>query len=162
MSEESSKAEHDAIAAAMGFGPEPPRELTNADRAHEAHGQARAALRNAETAARRNDHAGAKRWADTAQRMADTAAQLATMPMPLKSPEEEQAVRQELQERLAKFCTDDAALNQWRLRLEIWKEMAAEAERTGTTPPLPMPPRPPHWADTLPEDVRRRVIGEDV
>lgn len=147
------------IKEALGFAPDDPREKTPGDRARDAHREGQAALKSAEKAARRNDLAAAKKWTDTAKRMADIAAQLATMPLPQPSWEEEEAIHQELSERLAKFCRDEMELQRWRLRREIYEEMAAEAQRTGGPMPPPMPPRPSHWADTLPEDLRDRIMA---
>jgi hypothetical protein len=157
---EFTEAESKLVREALAGAPEGPPVKSPGDRARDAHAQGHAALKSAEKAARRNDLAAAKQWTATAKRMADIADQLANTPLPEPSWEEEEAIRQQLVERFAKFCGDDDALNRWRMRREIWEEMAAEAHRTGASPPPPMPPRPPHWADALPEDVRRRVLGE--
>jgi hypothetical protein len=156
LSDEDSKLAYDA----MGFPPEKPREKSPADRAHEAREQGYAALKSAERAARKNDLAAAKKWTDTAARMAEIAAKLANTPAPQSSWEEEEAVREELRERLTKFANDNYALHWWRIRHEIWEEMAAEAQRTGAPMPSSMPPRPPHWADALPEELRQRILEE--
>lgn len=86
------------------------------------------------------------------------AAHLANMPPPAQSWEEGEKTRAELRRRLARFCGDHNALYRWRARREIWEGMAAEARRVGAPMPSPMPPCPPHWADKLPEDLRRRVM----
>lgn len=148
------------VVEAMGFTPDDTHEKTPADRAREAHAQGHAALKSAERAARRNDLAAAKQWTATAQRMADIAAQLANTPLPLSSWEQSDEVREDLRARLTKIAGDEDALNRWRMRLEIWEDMNAEAQRTGAPPPSPMPPRPPHWSDTLPENLRRRILDE--
>jgi hypothetical protein len=92
--------------------------------------------------------------------MADAADQLARTPLPPTSWEEQEAIREELHKRLARFCGDAHALSRWRMRREIWEEMAAEAQRAGAPMPSPMPPRPPHWADKLPDDLRRRIVDD--
>jgi hypothetical protein len=156
MSEDLTPEEKDRVREAMGFAPEGPREKPPGDRAREAHGEARAALRNAEAAARRKDHASAKMWTDTAKRMADVAAQLADTPLPQPSWEEEEAMRAELMGRISKLAGDEEARRCWQVRQEIWEELAAEARRTGA----PMPPRPHHWMDDLPEGLRQRLENE--
>lgn len=158
---EFTEAESKLVREALAGAPEDPPAKSSGDRALEARAQGYAALKSAEKAARRNDLAAAKRWTDTAKRMADIANQLANMPPPQRSWEEEQAINQELSARLARFSRDDMALQRWRLRREIWEEMTAEAQRAGGPMPPLMPPRPPHWADTLPEDLRERVIAQD-
>lgn len=157
---EFTEAESKLVREALAGAPEGPPVKSPGDRARDAHREGHAALKSAEKAARRNDLAAAKKWTDTAKRMADIAAQLASMPLPQPSWEEEEAMREQLKARLAKFCGDGMALQRWRLRHEIWEEVTAEALRTGGPMPPPMPPRPSHWADTLPEHLRERVIEE--
>jgi len=162
MSEDLTPEEQARVREAMGFPPEGPREKPPGDRAREAHDEARAALRNAESAARRKDHAGAKRWADTAKRLADVAAQLANTPLPEPDWEKEESRLAEFRSRILKLGEGAMALTRWRMRLEIWEEMAAEAKRTGCPMPPPMPPRPRTWMDDLPEDLRKRLEEEEV
>lgn len=152
--DEESKLAYDA----MGFPAEAPRLKSQADGAREAREQGYAALKNAERAARKNNFAAAKKWTDLANRMVEVAAELANTPPPQSSWEEEEALREVLRERLAKLCDDDEKLRRWRIRRDIWEEMAAEARRTGAPMPSPLPPRPPHWADALPEELRQRIL----
>ena len=161
MSEDLTPEEDARVREAMGFPPEGPREKSPGERAREAHGEAQAALRNAEAAARRRDHAGAKMWTDTAKRLADAAAQLANTPPPERDWKQEEGRLAEFRSRLLKLGTDAEALRFWRMRLEIWEEMAAEAKRTGCPMPPPMPPRPRTWMDDLPEDLRKRLEEEE-
>lgn len=150
------------VRAAMGFAEEEaPRKKLPQDSACEAYAEAKGALRSAERAARRGDLTNARQWTAFAERLTAAAERLAQMPEPVPSWEEADAMRAELMDRLTKFAGDDRALQQWRIRLEIWQSMADEAQRTGAPMPAPMPPRPPHWADKLPEEVRRRIQNED-
>jgi len=152
--------EQTKIRAALRLPAETSRNDAPRDRARQAHFEARAALKSSEQAARRHDTAAAKEWTEIAKRQAAVAAQLANTPEPQSSWEEEEAMRVELMQRIDSLAGDDEALRRWEVRLEIWTEMAAEAERTGAPMPAPMPPRPPHWTDDLPEDLRDRLNEE--
>lgn len=159
--DEFTPAESKLVREALAGAPEPPEVKSPADRALETRAQGQAALKSAEKAARRNDLVAAKQWTATAKRMADIAEQLANMPKPTPSWEEEKALRAQLLERLNRFGEDSANRYRWRMRREIWEEMAAEAQRTGAPMPSPMPPCPPHWADTLPAHLRERVFEQE-
>lgn len=155
------EAEAKLMREALAGAPEPPEVKPPGDRALEARTQGYNALKSAEKAARRGDLAAAKQWTATAKRMADTAEQLANMPLPTPSWEEEEAIREELQRRLTRFAEASGARYRWRVRREIWEEMAAEAQRIGAPMPLPLPPCPPHWADALPEHLRQHILEQE-
>lgn len=118
--------------------------------------RAASALRRADLAARRGDLAAAKRWSDIAAKLSESANTLIEA-APSLPEEKEEAQREELCRRLKQLADSDFALQRWEMRREIWEEMAAEAQRTGAPMPSPMPPRPAHWTDALPDDVRHRV-----
>ncbi len=118
-----------------------------------------AALKQAERAAHRGNMAEAKKWNDVAQQIVATARRVAEIEPQPPSHEEDEAIREELRARINKYVEQDGALTQWRMRREMWEEMCAEARETGAPMPKPMPPRPPHWSDKLPEDVRLKVLG---
>lgn len=141
--------------------PEPPP-------GHAAHGhkqerersRAGTALKRAEAAARRGDAAEAKRWSDIARTLAEAARTLAEAPPPMDDPEEEERLRTELRARLGAHVNNEHALQAWEMRKQIWDEMAAMARAQGLPEPPPMPPRPPHWTDELPEDLRAHIRAE--
>lgn len=118
--------------------------------------RAKAALRHADLASRRGDVRDAKRWSDIAAKLSENARQLAEAP-PILPEEQVEAQRAELLRRLERLAQSDLELQRWHMRREIWEEMAAEAERQGAPPPPPLPPRPAHWTDALPEDLRQRI-----
>lgn len=157
---EFNEAEVRMIRQALDIPEDEPRKTPH-DEAHEAHAKATSALKSAERAARRGDYAEAKKWNDLAKHQSETAERLARMELPLPSWEEEEQTRAKLQEILTKYCSAAHEQLRWELRREIWREMAAEAERTGGAMPPPMPPRPPHWSDHLPEDLRRKIHDDD-
>jgi hypothetical protein len=156
--------EHEAriLREAMGFTEEetPVRERTRSDSARESYDSAEAAVRQADTAARRGDLAGAKHWSDVAKRLSEAAERLASTPPPEPSWEEQEKMRAVLMERISKLAEREEALRRWGVRKEIWDEMAAEAQRTGAPMPSPMPPRPHHWTDDLPDDLRKRLTED--
>lgn len=158
-----SRSEHNAIADALSaWLPAPPANEVAVEHARtlkQAQDRAEAALRRADLASRRGDIADAKRWSDVAAKLSESARQLAETAPSLPADEEE-AQRAELLQRLARLADSDRELQRWQMRREIWEEMAAEARRTGAPPPPPMPPRPAHWTDALPEDLRERMDQE--
>jgi hypothetical protein len=119
------------------------------------------ALRQAERAARKGDSAGAKRWSDIARQMQETAQKLAESEPP-SDYEEEERVRSELLAGLRKLADQDNGLMRWHIRREIWEEIAEQAKREGFPMPPPLPPRPAHWTDALPPDLRDRLEQEDL
>ncbi|MEJ0060270.1 MAG: hypothetical protein WDM79_12125 [Terricaulis sp.] len=146
------------------WGPEPESENAAKERKEEiraAHQKGEAALRQAEKAARKNDLAGAKRWTDVANQMVATARRLDEFVAPPEDYREEEEMRAEIRGRIAKFVNEDVTLQQWEMRAEIHAELCAEAARTGSPMPAPLPPRPPHWTDDLPVDLRERLLREE-
>lgn len=121
--------------------------------------RADAALRRADLASRRGDVAGAKRWSDVAAKLSESARQLADA-APRLPEDEEEAQRAELLARLTRLAESSREMDRWQMRREIWEEMAAEARRTGAPLPPPLPPRPAHWTDALPDDLRAQLEKE--
>ncbi len=78
----------------------------------------------------------------------------------MDDPEEEERLRAELRARLGAHVNNEHALRAWEIRKEIWDEMAAMARAQGLPEPPPLPPRPPHWTDDLPEDLRAHIRAE--
>ncbi len=137
--------------------PTPASDTVHAKAQHSARNRAETALKRAEKAARRGDAAEAKRWSDIAVNLADAARTLAEAPAPIDDPQGDERLRTELLERIRAVADDDLERQRWEIRHEIWKEMAEQARAEGRPLPSPLPPRPAHWSDDLPEDLRERL-----
>lgn len=97
------------------------------------------ALRQAEKASKRGDLAVAERWVKVATQAALAAERLQAQPVDL---EDDEAVREELKRRLARFCTFSQEVCNWEAEYEAWKLCAAHSRRTGAPAPPPMRPHP--------------------
>jgi hypothetical protein len=153
-------SEERSIAQALSnWLPPPPAHEAASDHARDlkqTQKRADSALRRADLASRRGDLAAAKRWSDVAAKLTESVGQLSEA-APRLPEDEEEAQREELCRRLAQLADSDLELQRWHMRREIWEEMAAEARRTGSPTPPPMPPRPAHWTDSLSDDLRQHL-----
>ena len=140
------------------FGPiSKPPEDTRAAEIVKTHNRGQAALRQAEKAAYKGNLALSKKWTDVAQQMVAVQRRLEELTPQSLDPEQEEKLRAELRNRVAKFVEQDGGMQRWQMRREIWEEMAAEAKRTGAPMPSPMPPRPAHWSDDLSDELRLKL-----
>ncbi|MES1201735.1 MAG: hypothetical protein ABUS57_09850 [Pseudomonadota bacterium] len=119
-----------------------------------------AALKQAERAAHRGKLAEAKKWTDVAQQMAVAARRVAEIEPPPPDYENEEALRAELRARINRYVEQDNGLSRWRMQRDMWEAMCATARETGAPMPPPLPPRPPHWTDSLPEGMRDQFTDE--
>ncbi len=157
MSPSDQKKIKETLRASLQFPDPPPGRALHGQKQERERTRAATALKRAETAARRGDAAEAKRWSEIARTLAEAARALASAPPPMDDPEEEERLRAELRARIGAYARGEHELHAWEMRKEIWEEMAAMARAQGLPEPPPMPPRPPHWTDDLPEDLRARV-----
>ncbi len=119
-----------------------------------------AALKQAERASHKGDLAQAKKWTDVSAQMIAAYRRLDETELPAQH-EDEEALRADIRARVAKFVTGEQELERWEWRREIWEEMAAEAAKLGLPQPSPMPPKPEHWTDKLPEALRERYLAQE-
>ncbi len=147
----------ETLRASLQLPGTPPSHTAHAHKQERERERAALALKRAETAARRGDAAEAKRWSEIARTLGEAARTLAEAPPPMDDPEEEERLRAQLRARIGAHVNGEHELRAWEMRKEIWDEMAAMARAQGLPEPPPMPPRPPHWTDDLPEDLRARV-----
>lgn len=151
----------EAFEASLQLPETPASHLAHGRKQQRERDRAAAALKRAEAATRQGDAAEAKRWSEIARTLAAAARTLAEAPPPLEDPEEEERMRAELRARIGAYVDGEHELLRWEMRKEIWDEMAALARAQGLPEPPPMPPRPPHWTDALPEDLRAELRARD-
>ncbi|MEQ1617045.1 MAG: hypothetical protein ABL883_01725 [Terricaulis sp.] len=151
----------ETLRASLQLPGTPPSHIAHAHKQERERDRASIALKRAETAARRGDAAEAKRWSEIARTLAEAARTLAEAPPPMDDPEEEERLRAQLRARLGAHINAEHELRAWEMRKEIWDEMAAMARAQGLPEPPPMPLRPPHWTDDLPDDLRAAIRARD-
>ncbi len=111
------------------------------------HAQAQHFIRQAQRAAKHGDHAAAERWTRTAERFALTVQRIQDK-LPLSSEEEDEALVNELLERLKNYASADSEIQAWDREKEIHDALTEQAQRHNL--PLPPPLRPcPYNEDDL-------------
>jgi flagellar biosynthesis GTPase FlhF len=104
--------------------------------------QAKHALKQASSAARRGDRAEAERWSKIAERLTATAERLAALPPEENSWEEDEKMREEIRGRIARLCAIDREIREWEYEAEIHAAYTERAAREGLPPAPPLRPRP--------------------
>lgn len=135
-----------------------PLEKRNAE-LKDLHNRGVAALKQAERASHKGDLAAAKKWTDVSAQMLAAYRRLDETELP-STYEDEEALRADIRARVGRFVTGEQELERWEWRNEIWQEMAGEAARLGLPQPAPMPPKPEHWTDKLPEGLRQLYLAQ--
>lgn len=100
------------------------------------------ALKQADAAARRGDHAAADRWSKTAERMAAAAERLAKTAPPPATPENEETMREALRAKIARFVEDCKDTELWERDRDIHAQVVLHAKQTGAPMPPPLRPHP--------------------
>lgn len=100
------------------------------------------ALRQADLAAKRGYLAIAERWTKLAAQAATHYERLNAKPLAPPPEEDEDAIREEILRRLARFDEFDKDVTAWERERDAWVAFAREAARTGKAPPPPLRPHP--------------------
>ena len=100
------------------------------------------ALRQAERAAKRGDLAAAERWTKVATLNQKQWQQFQARPAQPSPEDDEDAIREELKRRLARFSTFSHAVYRWEVERDLYIEAVKRAEETGAAPPPPLRPHP--------------------
>jgi len=105
-------------------------------------GDARFALKQARSAARRGDFGNAERWSKSADRMNTVAERLAA-PDPFENGDQnDEEVRAELLRRLTLFAEAAHDITAWEAERDIYEANLFAAIANGTEPPPPLRPHP--------------------
>lgn len=119
------------------------------------------ALKQARRAAKQGDLAACEKWSKNAERMALAAEKLAALPPPQDSYENEEALRAELRERLARYAEAARENERWENACEAHAQAVAAALAAGREPPPPLDPAP-HDLDAIIRGREPLPCGEGV
>lgn len=118
------------------------------------------ALKQARRAAKQGDLAACEKWSKNAERMALAAEKLAALPQPEDSYENEEALRAELRERLARYAEAAQENRRWKNECEAHAQATAAALAAGREPPPPLDPAP-HDLDAIARGGAPAAAGSD-